>query len=73
MKRSATFVFFIGDRFFGTVTAYAREPYAARYHYTSAMTVQLLRDLAPDLMPLIAPGRQRPHSSFGLQRDSGPS
>jgi membrane peptidoglycan carboxypeptidase len=56
VKRSATFVFFIGDRFFGTVTAYAREPYAANYRFTSAMTVQLLRDLAPDLMPLIAPG-----------------
>ena len=56
VKRSATFVFFIGDRFFGTITAYAREPYAAKYHFTSAMTVQLLRDLAPDLMPLIAPG-----------------
>jgi membrane peptidoglycan carboxypeptidase len=56
VKRSATFVFFLGDRFFGTITAYAREPYAASYHFTSAMTVQLLRDLAPDLMPLVAPG-----------------
>jgi hypothetical protein len=55
VKRSATFVFFLGDRFFGTITAYAREPYAARYRFTSAMTVQLLRDLAPDLRPLIAP------------------
>ncbi len=55
VKRSATFVFFLGHRFFGTITAYAREPYAAGYHFTSAMTVQLLRDLAPDLLTLLAP------------------
>ncbi len=59
VNRSATFVFFLGDRYFGTITAYVHEPFAARYRFTSAMTVQLLRDLAPDLMPLITrPDRQ---------------
>lgn len=56
VNRSATFVFFIGDRFFGTITAYVHEPYAASQRFTSAMTVQLLRDLTPDLLPLVAPG-----------------
>jgi hypothetical protein len=53
VNRSATFVFFIGDRFFGTVTAYVHEPYAAQYKFTSALSVQLLKSLAPALAPLI--------------------
>ncbi|WP_323118348.1 transglycosylase domain-containing protein [Burkholderia alba] len=52
VNRSATFVFAIGTRFFGVLTAYAHEPYAARYDFTSAMSVQLLRSLAPQLQPL---------------------
>lgn len=52
INRSATFVFFIGDRYFGTITAYVHEPYAARYKFTSAMSVQLLKSLAPALTPL---------------------
>jgi cell division protein FtsI/penicillin-binding protein 2 len=53
VNRTATFVFMIGDRFFGTVTAYAHEPYAARYTYTSAMAVQLLNSLGPALAPVL--------------------
>ncbi len=49
VNRSATFVFLIGDRFFGTITAYVHEPYAADYKFTSAMTVQLLKSLLPVL------------------------
>ena len=37
VTRSATFVFVLGERFFGTVTISAREPYAAKYSYTSAL------------------------------------
>ncbi|TDV14996.1 transglycosylase domain-containing protein [Paraburkholderia caballeronis] len=53
VNRSATFVFVIGDRFYGTLTAWAHEPYAARYTFTSAMSVQLLKSLAPVLQPLL--------------------
>jgi membrane peptidoglycan carboxypeptidase len=52
VNRSATFVFLIGDRYFGTITAYVHEPYAARYKFTSALAVKLLKSLAPALMPL---------------------
>ncbi|KAF1050814.1 MAG: hypothetical protein GAK41_01481 [Burkholderia gladioli] len=69
VNRSATFVFGIGDRFFGVLTANPHEPYAARYEYTSALAVQLLKSLAlaPALQPLVdtpavAPGAGR----FGL-------
>ena len=54
VNRSATFVFAIGSRFFGTLTAYVHEPYAARYDFTSALAVQLLKAMAPDLEPLLA-------------------
>jgi len=53
VNRTATFVFTLGDRFYGTVTAYAHEPYAARYTYTSAMAVQLLSSLGPTLAPVL--------------------
>ncbi len=53
VNRTATFVFVLGDRFFGTLTAYVHEPYAARYDFTSALSVQLLKSLAPALQPLL--------------------
>ncbi|MES2356097.1 MAG: transglycosylase domain-containing protein [Pseudomonadota bacterium] len=56
VSRSATFVFLIGDRYYGTMTAYAQEPYAAKFKFTSALSVQLLKTLAPTLMPLIDGG-----------------
>jgi membrane peptidoglycan carboxypeptidase len=56
VDRSATLVFLIGDRYFGTMMAYAHEPYAANYKFTSAMPVQLLKALAPVLLPLLDGG-----------------
>lgn len=53
INRTATFVFFIGDRFFGAVTAYAPAPSAAFHTFTSSLPVQVLKVLLPDLMPLI--------------------
>ena len=54
VNRSATFVFLIGDKFFGTLTAYVHEPYAADYTFTSALMVQLLKSLIPALQPVVA-------------------
>ncbi len=51
--RSATFVFMIGDRYYGTILAYAGEPHAARYRFTSALPVQLLKSLGPQLLPVL--------------------
>jgi membrane peptidoglycan carboxypeptidase len=55
VNRSATFVFNIGERFFGSMTAYVAGPKAADYDFTSALPVQLLTTLAPSLMPMIEP------------------
>jgi membrane peptidoglycan carboxypeptidase len=53
ISRSATFVFMIGDRYFGTIMAYVNEPYAARYRFTSALPTQLLKSLGPQLLPVL--------------------
>jgi len=50
VSRSGAFVFYIGDRYFGTVVAYVAGPKAAEYKFTSALTVQILKVLAPTLM-----------------------
>jgi len=53
INRTATFVFFVGERFFGTLTAYVPGAVAADYSFTSSLPVQVLKSLAPKLMPLI--------------------
>lgn len=52
VSRSATFVFVIGERYFGTVTLHVRGPQAARYSFTSALSVRLLRALAPTVVAM---------------------
>jgi membrane peptidoglycan carboxypeptidase len=47
VDRTATFVFFLGDRLFGAITAYVPGASAADYHFTSALPVVLLAKLAP--------------------------
>jgi membrane peptidoglycan carboxypeptidase len=53
IDRTATFVFFLGDRFFGTITAYVPGAIAGSYHFTSALAVQLLKAIEPQLQPLL--------------------
>ncbi|MES2877095.1 MAG: transglycosylase domain-containing protein [Pseudomonadota bacterium] len=66
VNRSATFVFNIDERFFGTLIAYVPGAQAAGYDFTSGLPVQLLKVLAPQLMPLIleerAPAAANPGS-----------
>lgn len=62
MNRAATFAFYIGERYYGVVTAFVPGAKAAGYDFTSALVVQILRELQPALQPLIsgraaAPGR----------------
>jgi len=51
--RTATFVFILGDRFFGTLTAYVSGKAATNYAFTSALPVELLRQMGPSLRPLL--------------------
>jgi hypothetical protein len=53
VNRTATFVFTIGDRFFGTITAFVSGPEAGNYTFTSSLPVQLLKVLAPKILPIV--------------------
>ncbi|CAG9183024.1 hypothetical protein LMG23994_05044 [Cupriavidus pinatubonensis] len=59
VNRSATFVFVLGERFFGTVTINVSEPYAARYSFTSALAIRVLRYLAPQVAAMATPGSEQ--------------
>jgi len=68
VNRSATFVFNIGERFFGSMTAYVHGPESKNYDFTSALPVQLLVVLAPTLMPLIDPAAQQQQPQVAGQK-----
>jgi len=53
VNRSATFVFYIGDRFFGTMTAFVPGSAAGDYTFTSALSTQVMKHLLPVLRPFI--------------------
>lgn len=55
VNRTATFVFYIGDRYFGIITAFMPGQEAAGYSFTSSLPVQILRIMAPTLKPLVLP------------------
>jgi membrane peptidoglycan carboxypeptidase len=53
ISRAATFTFFLGDRFFGVITAYVEGDNAGLYHFTSSLPVQIVKFLKPTLSPLL--------------------
>ena len=61
ISRAATFAFFLGDRFFGVITAYVEGENAENYHFTSALPVQILKFLKPTLSPLL---KRTPEEGF---------
>ncbi|MDP9528266.1 transglycosylase domain-containing protein [Pseudomonas protegens] len=56
INRTATFVFYIGEHHFGTLTAYVPGASAQAFKFTSALPVQVLKGMAPILMPYLQPG-----------------
>lgn len=53
ISRAGTFVFFLGERFFGVITAYVAGDNAENYHFTSSLPVQIVKFLQPTLAPLL--------------------
>ncbi len=49
-NRTATFIFYIGERYFGVVTAYVQGREAENFSFTSALPVTLLKLLAPSII-----------------------
>jgi membrane peptidoglycan carboxypeptidase len=52
VDRTAVFVFYIEDRFFGVITVFVPGKEAGDYGFTSSLPVALLRLLAPDIEAL---------------------
>ncbi|MBD1588061.1 transglycosylase domain-containing protein [Pseudomonas typographi] len=53
INRTGTFVFYLGDRYFGTLTAFVPGKASANFHFTSALPVQVLKGMAPILQPYL--------------------
>ncbi|MEE2024910.1 transglycosylase domain-containing protein [Alkalimonas mucilaginosa] len=51
LNRTATFVFYLGPDYFGTLTAYAAGAQSEQLRFTSALPVQVLKSLEPVLLP----------------------
>jgi membrane peptidoglycan carboxypeptidase len=49
VNRTATFAFYVGDRYFGVLTAFVPGKEAGRYSFTSALPVTILKLLAPPI------------------------
>lgn len=54
MNRTATFVFYLGERHFGTLTAFVEGSKADNFRFTSALPVQVLKGMAPLLVPYLS-------------------
>jgi membrane peptidoglycan carboxypeptidase len=58
VNRTATFAFYVGDRYFGVISASVLGKQAENYRFTSALPVAILKLLAPALSERLA-SRQR--------------
>jgi hypothetical protein len=53
ISRKATFVFYIGDRFYGVATAYVEGPNAERFRFTSGLPLRVVKLLLPRISELL--------------------
>jgi membrane peptidoglycan carboxypeptidase len=60
VDRTATFVFYIEDRFFGVITAFVPGKDAGSYGFTSSLPVAIMKLMAPDIQALWAPQTSPP-------------
>ncbi|GGX77110.1 glycosyl transferase family 51 [Litchfieldella qijiaojingensis] len=58
LNRTATFVFYLGEHHFGTLTAYVAGSQSDNFRFTSALPVQVLKGMEPILRPYLQPGGQ---------------
>lgn len=52
-SRTATFVFYLGDSYFGTLTAFVPGKGSGDFSFTSALPLQVLKGMAPILRPYV--------------------
>ena len=66
-NRTATFVFYIGERYFGVITAYVQGREADNYRFTSGLPVTLLKLLAPTLLAKLDKNFQQPAAAAAAE------
>ncbi|WP_263260764.1 transglycosylase domain-containing protein [Pseudomonas sp. RIT-PI-S] len=59
LNRTATFVFYLGDHHFGTLTAFVPGRASANFTFTSALPVQVLKGMAPFLNAYLQQAKNR--------------
>ena len=64
-NRTATLVFYIGDNYFGTLTAYVPGSASDNFSFTSALPVQVLKGMVPMIMPYI--DQSTPEQALGCR------
>ena len=70
-NRTAAFIFYIGDRYFGVITAYVQGREAGNYHFTSALPVTLMKFLAPTIISKID-NRNQPQPNAQIKAEATP-
>ena len=60
VNRTATLVFYLGDRYFGTFTALVPGEQAGKFQFTSSLIAQILKNLLPRLQPSMFPETLKP-------------
>lgn len=53
VNRTATFAFYVGDRFFGVISAHVPGEEAAKFDFTSALAAELLKIVRTSLVPMM--------------------
>lgn len=53
MNRTATFVFYLGDKYFGTLTAFVPGSKSDDFSFTSALPLQVMKGMMPILSPYV--------------------
>ena len=66
VSRSATFVFFIGERYFGVITAHVEGSEAKGYGFTSSLATRLFQQMLPGLLATLERSEQAPRPESGL-------
>ena len=72
VNRTATFAFYLGDRYFGTLTALVQGETAGRFGFTSSLTAQILKTLLPQLQPHLDLPPAAPSPDAAAETPAGP-
>jgi membrane peptidoglycan carboxypeptidase len=71
-NRTAALVFYIGDRYFGVITAFVQGREAGNYRFTSSLPVTILKLLAPTILAKIDKKAPEPESLPSADDDEEP-